>query len=148
MNVIVYDPYLSTDEKGIIVAKSALEVFQQADIVTLHCPSIPQTRGMVNAELLKEAKRGMLLINCARGDVVVQDDLIFALMEGSLAGAGLDVFENEPIKADSPLCGLDNVILTPHSAALTQEASVRVAVEAARQALTVLEGGKPEHLIV
>ena len=147
MKVVVYDPYLNGDEQGVTVATSAAEVFRQADIVTLHCPSIPQTRRMVNAALLKEAKPGMLLINCARGDIVVEDDLIWALMEGVVGGAGLDVFESEPLGADSPLRDLDNVILTPHTAALTREASVRVAVEAARQALTVLEGGKPEHLV-
>ncbi len=148
MKVIAYDPFVKpesvpeyelTDDVGYI--------FGNADVISLHCPSIPETRGMVNAALLSRAKPGLILINCSRGDVVVQADVADALSTGRLAAAGLDVFETEPIDPESPLIGMDNVILTPHSAALTKEASIRMATEAAEAALSFLNGEQPKHIV-
>ncbi len=143
MKVVAYDPFVTEDERYEIVGTPE-EVFKRADIISLHCPSTPETRGLVNAKMLALAKRKLILINCARGDVVVQEDLIKALKNGTIAAAGLDVFPTEPIAEDSPFIGMDNVILTPHSAALTKEASVRMATQAAEQALKFLDGETPD----
>ncbi|MBR4079889.1 MAG: hydroxyacid dehydrogenase [Christensenellaceae bacterium] len=146
MKVIGFDPFVKEDPNYTIVDDPA-EVFRQADIISLHCPSTPETRGLVNKEMLALAKKELILVNCARGDVVVEEDLAEALREGKIAAAGLDVFHEEPIPADSPFLNLPNVIVTPHSAALTKEASVRMATQAAEQALKFLNGEQPDLIV-
>lgn len=148
MQIIAYDPFVKPEDyPQDRITADVRDVFREADVVTMHCPSIPETKGMVNAELLRIAKPSMILVNCARGDVLVEADLVEALQQGVVAAAGLDVFENEPVAQDNPLCAMDNVILTPHIAALTMEASVNVACQAVEQALIKLDGGTPPHLV-
>ena len=92
------------------------ELLACSDVVSLHCPGGSQNRGMIGRTQLARMKRGAVLINVARGELIVEDDLVEALRNGQLSGAGLDVFAEEPLRAESPLRGLDNVVLTPHSA--------------------------------
>lgn len=148
MNIVGFDPFAKQEDcPNYRLVDDPAELVAVSDVISLHCPSIPQTRGMINYKLLQQAKPTAVLVNCARGDVVVEDDLVRALKEGLIAGAGLDVFSDEPINPQSPLLEMNQVILTPHVAALTQEASVRVAVQAVEQALVQLSGGTPEFLV-
>lgn len=127
-----------------VVPATVEEIFAQADFISLHIPTTPKTRGMVNAALLGTMKKTAFLINCARGEVVNEADLYAALKDKRIAGAALDVFEVEPAKADNPLFSLDNVIVTPHNAALTQESMDRMGLHAAMGIHSVLSGAKPE----
>ena len=102
------------------------QVLGESDWLILACPLTPRTRGLVNAQLLQALPAGAQLINVARGEVVVQNDLIDALRSGHLAGALLDVFEHEPLPADSPLWTLPNVIVTPHAAGHSDGNAARV----------------------
>jgi len=92
------------------------ELYAQSDVVTLHCPGGAANRGMIDGAALAKMKRGAVLINVARGELVVEDDLVAALENGQLSAAGLDVFAEEPLAPGSALRGLENVVLTPHSA--------------------------------
>jgi D-3-phosphoglycerate dehydrogenase len=134
MKVIGYDPYLAPERAEAIGIEpvSLEELFRRAEFVTLHVPLSDATRGLINAANLARMKRGVRLINCARGDLVVEDDLKAALESGHVAGAALDVFRVEPAKANV-LFGLDNVIATPHLGASTTEAQEKVAVQIAEQ---------------
>jgi D-3-phosphoglycerate dehydrogenase len=122
------------------------ELFRRADVVTLHLPLGPSTRGLVGRALLSAMKPGALLINAARGGVIDEAALIEALRSGPLAGAALDVFQREPPPADSPLLSLENTLLTPHAAALTRACVTRMAVLAAQRVLDVLEGFVPDNV--
>ena len=105
---------------------SIKEVLQQSDIVSLHLPLLAETKNLLNYELISCMKKSALLVNCARGGVIVEDDLIRALKEEIIAGAGLDVFESEPLPEHSPLRSCPRLLLTPHLGASTQEAEWRV----------------------
>ena len=122
------------------------ELFRRADVVTLHLPLGPATRGLVGRELLASMKPGALLVNAARGGVIDEAALVEALRAGPLAGAALDVFQREPPPPDSPLLATDNTILTPHAAALTRACVTRMAVLAAQRVLDVLEGFLPDDV--
>ena len=116
------------------------EVLEQADYVTLHVPRLPSTKNLIGAAQLAAMKKGSYLINAARGEVVVVDDLAEALRSGHLAGAAADVFPSEPKKNgeelfESPLCGLPNVILTPHIGGSTEEAQAAIGVEVPERTL-------------
>lgn len=118
-------------------------LLEQADVVSLHVPLLPSTRGLIGEAELRRMRPEALLINTARGAVVDQAALIRALQEGWIAGAGLDVFDPEPLPADSPLRTLDNVVLSPHMAAHTDEALLRMAM-VVTDVLAVIEGREPE----
>lgn len=98
-----------------------LELLGASDVVCLHCPLTPQTAGMIDYAALSAMKRTAILVNVARGGVVVEADLVRALREGVIHAAGMDVFSVEPLPADSILCGLDNLVITPHIAAMTAD---------------------------
>jgi len=127
-------------------ASDLAAVFERGDFLTLHVPYSQATHHLVHAELLAKMRPSSYLINTSRGAVVDETALARALSEGRIAGAALDVFENEPPDPDSPLLKLPNVILTPHSAALTRECVARMAVDAAQGVLDVLEGRKPKYV--
>jgi D-3-phosphoglycerate dehydrogenase len=134
MKVMAFDPYLTPAralELG-VVAASLDEVLAQADFITLHTPLTDQTRGIINGTAMAKMKRGVRIINCARGGLVVEADLHTALQSGHVAGAALDVFEVEPA-TDNPLFALPNVIATPHLGASTAEAQENVARQIAEQ---------------
>ena len=134
MKVIGYDPYLSDERAADLnVEKVALDdLFARADFITLHVPLTDATRGIVDARAIAKMKRGVRIINCARGGLVVEDDLEAAIESGQVAGAALDVFAVEPAR-DSPLFALEEVISTPHLGASTSEAQENVAVQVAEQ---------------
>ena len=134
MRVVAYDPFLSQERaQEIGVEKVELEeLLRRADIVTLHTPLTDKTRGIIDAKALGKMKPEAILINCARGGLAVEDDLAEALNSGEIAGAGVDVFTNEPA-TDSVLFGVPNIICTPHLGASTSEAQENVAIQVAEQ---------------
>jgi D-3-phosphoglycerate dehydrogenase len=134
MKVIAYDPFLSA-ERAVELGVEKVEldaVLRRADFITLHTPLTDRTRNMIDAAALKKTKRGVRIVNCARGGLVDEKALAAALQEGHVAGAAFDVFEVEPAK-ESILFGLPNVICTPHLGAATSEAQENVALQIAEQ---------------
>ncbi|MGO1118393.1 phosphoglycerate dehydrogenase [Rhodovibrionaceae bacterium A322] len=148
MKVKAYDPFLSPDRADDLgVEKVELdELLADADFITLHVPANDQTRGIINAAALAKCKKGVRIINCARGGLVVEADLKSALESGQVAGAALDVYEVEPAK-DNPLFGMDNVVCTPHLGASTSEAQEKVAVQVAEQMADFLLTGAVTNAI-
>jgi len=134
LRVIAHDPYLSPERaRDLGVEKVDLDaLLARADFITLHVPMTEETRGMIGAAALAKTKRGVRIINCARGGLVVEEDLKAALESGQVAGAALDVFAQEPAR-DNPLFALDQVVATPHLGAATNEAQEKVALQIAEQ---------------
>ena len=148
MHVLAYDPFLSPEraqEMG--VTKVELdELLAQADFITLHVPMTDKTRGILNAENLAKTKKGVRIVNCARGGLVDEAALADAIKSGHVAGAGFDVFEVEPA-TESPLFGLPNVVCTPHLGASTTEAQENVALQVAEQMSDYLVKGAVSNAI-
>jgi len=134
MKVMVYDPFVSEDQLNNIGAKKVdlKEIYKLADFITLHTPLTNETRGMLNINTLRECKKGVRIINCARGGLIVEEDLVKLLEDNYIAGAALDVFEEEPPK-NKILFNAKNLILTPHLGASTTEAQENVAIQIAQQ---------------
>jgi D-3-phosphoglycerate dehydrogenase len=134
MRVIACDPYLSEERAVALgVEKVALdELLARADFITLHTPLTDGTRGMLNKDTLARTKRGVRIVNCARGGLIVEADLRAAIESGQVAGAALDVFAEEPAR-QNPLFGLEQVVCTPHLGAATTEAQENVAIQVAEQ---------------
>jgi len=145
MKVAAYDPYLKTAQfpEYVRTAESWQEVFRLSDFVTLHLPSTARTKGIVGRKEFGLMKPTAYLINAARGEIVNEPELIEALRNKALAGAALDVFEREPPAEDNELLALENVLLTPHNAALTRECMIRMALHAAQGIDEVLSGRQP-----
>jgi D-3-phosphoglycerate dehydrogenase len=143
MKVVAYDPFITPEaaEKAGITLASLDEIYAQADIITIHTPMTKETRGLINEAAFAKMKKGVYIINCARGGLVSEKDLYDALKSGKVAGAALDVFEEEPPK-NMDLIGLDHVICTPHLGASTDEAQVNVAVAIAEQICAYLTTGE------
>ena len=134
MRVIAYDPFL-TPERAIEIGVEKVELdelLRRADFITLHTPMTEKTRNILNKDALAKTKKGVRILNCARGGLIVEAALAEAIRAGHVAGAALDVFEEEPAK-ENPLFGLANVICTPHLGASTNEAQENVAVQVAEQ---------------
>ncbi|MEE8500764.1 MAG: phosphoglycerate dehydrogenase [Kiloniellales bacterium] len=148
MRVVVYDPYLSPERsRDLGVEKLALdELLARADFITLHVPMTEETRGMIDAAALAKTKRGVRIINCARGGLVVEEDLKAAIESGQVAGAALDVFALEPAR-DNPLFAMDQVVATPHLGAATSEAQEKVALQIAEQMSDYLLTGAVSNAI-
>jgi len=142
MKVLAYDPFLTAARAmDIGVEMADLErIFAEADFITLHTPLNDQTRGIIDAAAIAKMKPGVRIINCARGGLVVEDDLKAAIESGHVAGAALDVFEHEPA-TDNPLFELEQVIATPHLGASTTEAQEKVAHQIAEQMADFLVSG-------
>lgn len=143
MNVLVYDPYKSAAEIKAAGCEPVADLdaaLPRADFVSVHCPKTPETVGMFNAARLKRMKPTAYLINTARGGIVEEAALYDALVSGRLAGAGLDVFEQEPPPSGHQLLGLPNVIMAPHVAGVTREAVDRMSEQTARNILSALDG--------
>lgn len=142
MNVLLYDPYPNEERAKEVGGKFVdLEtLLRESDVVTLHVPLIDATYHLINEERLRLMKPTAILINAARGAVVDTEALVKALQEGWIAGAGLDVFEEEPLPKDHPLTKLNNVVLTPHIGASTVEAQMRAGVQVAEQIVEILRG--------
>ena len=144
MTVLAYDPYLSEAEGCELV--DLARVFAESDVISLHAPAVADTRHMINAQSLATMKRGVYLINCARGGLVDQDALLAALDSGQVAGAGLDVTDPEPLPVGHPLLGHPNVVVTPHVASATVEGRRRLYAHAIENALNVL-AGRPATIV-
>lgn len=145
MQVLGYDPYLTREkieELGAEYYENYEELLKEADFVTVHVPLTEQTRGMISMKQMKEMKNTAIVINCSRGGIIDEDDLYQALTTGVLGGAGLDVYSTEPVDPSCPLLSLKNVILSPHSAAQTQEAVVKMAKMCVDGCAAVLSGRK------
>lgn len=121
-------------------------LLKESDIVTLHVPLTPSTENMIGAKELAKMKKSAILINTARGKIVNEEALIKALKEGQIRGAGLDVFEKEPLPVDDPLTTLENVVLTPHIAFLTQEALEECAYVCVRNVEKFIDG-EPQNVV-
>ena len=143
MTVLIYDPYV---EPGTVRAAGCEPVsdldaaLSRADFVTIHCPKTPETVGMFNAARLKRMKRTAYLVCTARGGIIDEAALHQALTDGTLPAAALDVFDREPPDPANPLFKLPNIVLSPHMAGVTAEAMERMAVEAAKNVLSVFDG--------
>lgn len=135
MIIVAYDPFIAPDQaRDLEIELVPLdEVYARADFLTVHTPLTAETRGLINREVLARMKKGARIVNCARGGLVDEDALYEAITDGSIAGAALDVFVQEPPPADHPLLKLDQVIVTPHLGASTTEAQEGVALTVAEQ---------------
>jgi len=142
MRVVAYDPFLSPSRaKALQVEVVELEeVYRQSDFITVHVPVTEQTKGMIGKNAIAKMKKGVRLINCARGGILVEADLLDAIKAGKVAAAALDVYEKEP-PTGNPLLELDNIVFTPHLGASTQEAQESVGTEIAEQIAEALSGG-------
>ena len=144
MRVIVFDPFLTAE----VAAKDGVELvtkeklFERADYITVHVPLNDSTRNLINKNTIETMKTGVRIINCARGGIVNESDLIEGIDSGKIAGAAIDVFEEEPPPQDNPLLMHDSVICTPHLGASTAEAQVNVAVQVAEQIRDYLISGE------
>lgn len=146
MEIIGYDAFLPAGLPDYIeTVQDTDEIFKRADFITLHVPAIPGTHNMVDRRTLGLMKPTAYLINCARGGVVNEDDLYDALKNGTIAGAAMDVFVVEPARPDNRLFTLEKFIASPHSAGLTKESMVGVALSCARAIDDVLSGRKPQY---
>src|SRR5215472_7483886 len=134
MRVIAYDPYLTEERAraiGADFADSVDRIYTAADFITVHMPVTPETKNMLNAAAFTKMKPGVKIVNCARGEVISETDLVAALESGKVAGAALDVFSVEPLPADHPFRKQPNLILTPHLGASTEEAQEKCGIEVA-----------------
>lgn len=147
MNVLAADPYTSDPPDADDRIVPFEEVLREADYVSVHTPLDEGTRGLINERALRLMKPTAYLINTSRGPVVNQADLLIALREGWIAGAGLDVIETEPIRAGDPLLELDNIILTPHSAFYSEASIRRQHEKAAENVIAALSGQRPPGLL-
>ena len=149
MQVIGYDPFICKEDmaKDNIIKVDTLEtLFQQADFISLHIPHIAQTHHIIDASVLKVMKPTAYLVNCARGGVVDEDALYMALKNGELAGAALDVYEQEP-PGRIKLMELENVVFTPHLGAATKEGQIRAGTVCAEQVIKVLCDDEPDFWV-
>jgi D-3-phosphoglycerate dehydrogenase len=142
MHVVAHDPFVSRErfrELGVTRAESADDVYARSEFLTVHLPLTEETRGMLGSEAFARMREGVRIVNAARGELIDEDALIQALSSGKVAAAALDVFSVEPYSG--PLLELDNVVVTPHLAASTEEAQDRAGVIVAEQVAAALEGG-------
>jgi D-3-phosphoglycerate dehydrogenase len=142
MRVLAHDPYITREralEFGATLLDSLDELLAQSDFISIHTPLMPTTHGLIGDEEIAKMKPNARLIFCARGGVVDEKALLAALESKTIAGAALDVFENEP-PGDHPLLKHPNVVVTPHLGAMTEEAQKRAAVEVAEHVIAVLKG--------
>jgi D-3-phosphoglycerate dehydrogenase / 2-oxoglutarate reductase len=143
MKLLAYDPFISAERAEQLGCRLVeLELLMcESDYITLHIPKTPETKHLINAEVLSKMKPTARIINCARGGIIDEAALAEAIKSGKIAGAAIDVYENEPLQADSPLLTVgQNIVLTPHLGASTAEAQVNVAIDVAEQIRDVLLG--------
>ncbi|MFI5338653.1 MAG: C-terminal binding protein [Candidatus Methylomirabilales bacterium] len=146
---IACDPYAPADVFSALGVESvSLDVLaRSADIITLHTPLTPETRGLMRKEILRQMKPSAILVNTSRGGVVTTQDLVQALREGWISGAGLDVFEAEPLPQDHPLRNLPRVLLTPHAAWYSVDSEEELRRRCARTVVQALRGEVPASLV-
>ncbi|MBQ8080755.1 MAG: phosphoglycerate dehydrogenase [Clostridia bacterium] len=145
--LLAYDPYIDEEaarQRGVTPCGFE-QALSEADVVSLHLPATPDTFHIINRDTIARMKDGAYLINTSRGSLVDEQALYEALTQGKLSGAGLDVYEVEPVTADNPLFSLDNDVLSPHCAALTYETNYNGGIICANSIINVLNGGKPVY---
>jgi len=149
MKVIAFDPFVTAETAARIGVELVTldQLFPRADFITIHTPLTSETRGLVGRDAIAKMKRGVRIVNCARGGIVDEGALADAIRSGHVAGAALDVFEKEPPPPDHPLIGLEQVICTPHLGAATGEAQVNVAIAIAQQVADFLVRGTIENAV-
>lgn len=142
MKPIAYDPFVQPAyaEKNGIEMTSLVDIYHRADFITVHSPLTPETHHMINEAAFEQMKNGVRIINAARGGIIDEEALLVALQSGKVAAAGLDVYEQEPPPADYPLIKHPNVVVTPHLGASSEEAQIKVAVDAAESVIAALNG--------
>ena len=142
MNVIAYDPYINEERaKALGVTVGTFEdVITKSDFITVHMPLTPDTKGMIGMEQMKRMKKGVRLVNCARGGIIDENDLAEAVRSGIVAGAAIDVYTSEPVTKDHPLVGVPGIVLTPHLGASTVEAQIGVSLDVSRGIIAALHG--------
>lgn len=140
MDILGYDPFLTEEraEKLGVTLATVDQVVRQADFITVHTPLTPETKHMISTEQFAVMKKGMRIVNCARGGVIDEAALVKAVDEGIVAGAAFDVFEQEPPQADHPFLNNPKIIVTPHLGASTVEAQENVAIDVSEQVLHIL----------
>lgn len=149
MSVFVFDPVLArsvVEEWGAVYRTDLVAMAGEVDVLSVHCPSTPKTRHLINRDVIQALGPRGFLINASRGPIVDEAALIEALQQNQLAGAGLDVYDPEPPAADNPLFHLDNVVLTPHLASFTDEGRRRMGMMVVEDVLHVLRGEQPLFL--
>ncbi|MGE0679763.1 MAG: phosphoglycerate dehydrogenase [Candidatus Binatia bacterium] len=149
MQVLAYDPFISPEAAAKLRVELASldDIYARADFITIHTPLTKETRGLINAAAFAKMKKGVRIINCARGGIVEEKALHQAILSGIVAGAALDVFEEEPPPANHPLLQLDQVIGTPHLGAATDEAQINVAIAIADQVANFLTQGVIQNAV-
>lgn len=148
--LVAYDPFPDVEfaeECGVEIVQQD-EVIRMADILSLHCPVLPDTRGMVNTDFIRKMKPGAFLINTSRGELINEDALYDAIKSNHLQGAALDVFSQQPPQPGNPLLGMPQVIVTPHMGAHTDGATNAMGWAALNDCLAVLRGEEPLHRVV
>ena len=151
MNVYVYDPYIDHEKikkSGAIPIQNFKNNLSKMDAITLHCPKNEETTNLFTKKDFQTMKKNAIIINCARGGILNEDDLYEALLNEKIAGAGLDVFDVEPTPLSNPLFKLKNVILSPHIAGVTVESTVRMATETVQNVLDVFDNKVNKSVIV
>lgn len=150
MRVVAYDPYQTAEQlaaKGVEKAVTLEDMLRVADYVSINCPHTAETRGMMGAAQFAAMQPHAFFITTARGGIHQEDDLAAALTAKKIAGAGLDVWEEEPPPSDHPLLRFDNVLVSPHTAGITRQSRHNIARIAAEQMLDILDGKKPPRLL-
>jgi D-3-phosphoglycerate dehydrogenase / 2-oxoglutarate reductase len=149
MRVVAYDPFVASEAAAKLRVELATldELYAQADFITVHTPLTKETRGLIGAAAFAKMKKGVRIINCARGGIVDEDALLHALTNGKVAGAALDVFVQEPPPPVHPLLRLDQVICTPHLGAATDEAQINVAIAIVDQVASFLTRGVIQNAV-
>lgn len=145
MKVAAYDPFLSKEQVegyGAVYYENYEDLLKVSDVVSIHVPLTDETKNMISKKQLTEMKKTALIINCSRGGIINETDLVEALKAGEIAGAGTDVFCSEPPKTDDPLLNCPNLIVSPHSAAQTREAVIKMAQMCVKGCMAVAEGKK------
>lgn len=148
MKVIAYDPFLTDDfikEYGAEPCSTVEEVAANADFLSIHVPLTPDTKDLIDAGIISLMKPAAYIINAARGGIINENDLALALQNKAITGAAIDVFEKEPPNMDHPFFKLDNILVTPHLAAMTDNALYRMAVDVSQGVADVLEGKEPKY---
>ncbi|MGM0591446.1 MAG: C-terminal binding protein [Halobacteriota archaeon] len=150
MEVLAHDPYLSAEdirEAGATPVEDLDKVLERADVLSVHPPLTPETRGMISTDEFEQMKDSAIVLNVARGGIIDEDALVEALDAGEIAGAGLDVIEDEPPEEDDPLVQNDRVILTPHAAWNSTESMIELREKAARNVRDALAGEAPKYVV-
>ena len=146
MNVIAFNRSRSTEGAEIAEYVELDELLHRADVISLHCPLFPETRGIINRETISKMKDGVIIINNSRGPLVVEQDLADALNSGKVYAAGLDVVSSEPISADNPLLKAKNCLITPHISWAPKESRQRI-MDCTVENIRAFQAGKPQNVV-